>query len=67
MNKAEKVKTSIRFFDDMPVRSVWDDETSQWWICAVDAVSAIVDTKNPRVYWAALKNADPSCLQSVNN
>ncbi len=55
MSKAETVKTSIRFFDDMPVRSVWDDETSQWWTCAVDAVGAIVDTKNPRVYWAALK------------
>lgn len=49
------IKTSIRFFDTAPVRSVWDDETSRWWLCAVDVVAAIVDTVNPRVYWATLK------------
>lgn len=50
-----RIKTSIRFFDDIPVRSVWDDESSQWWFCAADVVSAIEETSNPRVYWATLK------------
>ncbi len=49
------VKTSIRFFDHVPVRSVWDEDTSKWWLCAADIVSAIVETNNPRVYWATLK------------
>ena len=49
------IKTSIRFFDDMPVRSVWDDETLKWWLCAVDVIAAIVETSNPRVYWATVK------------
>lgn len=49
------VKTSIRFFDRVPVRSVWDEDTSKWWLCATDVVAAIVETKNPRVYWATLK------------
>ena len=49
------IKTSIRFFDDMPVRSVWDDETLKWWLCAVDVISAIVETSNPRIYWATIK------------
>ncbi len=49
------VKVSIRFFDDAPVRSVWDDETAKWWMCASDVVSALTDTKNPRVYWATVK------------
>ncbi|MBQ9327361.1 MAG: Fic family protein [Solobacterium sp.] len=49
------MKTSIRFFDDMPVRSVWDEETGKWWFCAVDVVSAIADTSNPRIYWATVK------------
>ena len=53
------VKISIRFFDDMPVRSVWDDDTAKWWMCAADAVTALVDTKNPRVYWATLKRRNP--------
>ena len=51
----DNTKTSIRFFDDIPVRSIWDEETSKWWICAMDVVGAIVETTNPRVYWATLK------------
>jgi len=49
------MKTSIRFFDDKPVRSVWDEETQKWWLCAVDVVGAIAETTNPRVYWATVK------------
>jgi len=49
------IKTSIRFFDTVPVRSIWDEETSKWWLCAADVVAAITDTTNPRVYWATLK------------
>ena len=51
----DKIKTSIRFFDDSPVRSVWDEESSKWWLCAIDVIAAIVDTSNPRVYWATIK------------
>ncbi len=53
------IKTSIRFFDDIPVRSVWDDATSRWWFCAADVVQAIVETKNPRIYWATVKRRNP--------
>ena len=49
------IKISIRFFDDTPVRSVWDDENAKWWLCAVDVVAALAETANPRVYWAAVK------------
>ena len=34
---------------------MWDDETSKWWLCAVDVVMALSNTKNPRVYWATIK------------
>lgn len=49
------IKISIRFFDDTPVRSVWDDASAKWWLCAVDVVEAIAETNNPRVYWATVK------------
>lgn len=49
------IKTSVRFFDTVPVRSVWDEETAKWWLCAMDVISAVVDTANPRVYWATVK------------
>lgn len=48
-------KTSIRFFENIPVRAVWDEESSRWWFCAVDIAEALTKSKNPRVYWATLK------------
>ncbi len=53
------IKVSIRFFDDLPVRSVWDDATSKWWMCAMDVVAALAETSNPRVYWATVKRRNP--------
>ena len=49
------IKISIRFFDDMPVRSVWDDASAKWWLCASDVVAAITETSNPRIYWGTIK------------
>ena len=49
------IKTSIRFFEDIPVRAVWDDELSKWWFCATDIAEALTKSKNPRVYWAQVK------------
>ena len=50
-----KTKISVRFFDDVPVRSVWDENSSKWLMSASDAVYALTLTKNPRVYWATVK------------
>ena len=49
------IKTSIRFFNDVPVRSVWDEETSRWWLCAVDIIDALSLSTSPRKYWNTLK------------
>lgn len=48
-------KTSIRFFEDVPVRGVWDEATAKWWFCATDIAEALTKSKNPRSYWNALK------------
>ncbi len=49
------IKTSIRFFDNVPVRSVWDEESSRWWLCAVDIIEALSLSNAPRKYWNTLK------------
>ena len=56
------IKTSIRFFDDVPVRAVWNEETSKWWFCAVDIAEALTNTKNPRIYWAQFKRRNPELI-----
>ena len=53
------VKVSIRFFDDEPVRSIWEDASARWWMCAADVISVLVETSNPRVYWATVKRRNP--------
>ena len=49
-------KTSIRFFNNKPVRSRYDVETSSWLMSAVDLIDAIVETNNARIYWYTIKN-----------
>ena len=48
-------KTSIRFFNKVPVRARWDDDNSCWWYAATDVVKAFIESKNPRIYWNTLK------------
>ena len=56
------IKTSIRFFDNIPVRAVWNEETSKWWFCAVDIAEVLTNTKNPRIYWAQFKRRNPELI-----
>ena len=56
------IKTSIRFFDNVPVRSVWDEESSRWWLCAVDIIEALSLSNSPRIYWATIKRRNPELI-----
>ena len=56
------IKTSIRFFDDIPVRAVWDENDFKWYFCAVDIVEALTHTNNSRVYWATAKRRNPELI-----
>ena len=49
------IKHSIRSFLNKPVRAIWDDENDKWWYSATDVVFALTDSKNPRIYWNAIK------------
>ena len=57
--KEMKTKTSIRFFNNVPVRARWDDQTSSWWYAATDLISAFVESSNARVYWNTTKKRNP--------
>lgn len=48
-------ETSIRFFEGIPVRAIWDEDSAGWWFCAVDITEALTKSTNPRSYWNALK------------
>lgn len=52
-------KISIRFYNNQPVRAIWDDDNSKWWFSVLDIV-AIFNAQNDyaktRNYWKYLKN-----------
>jgi len=49
------LKDSIKIFDEKKVRTVWDEETEEWYFSIVDVVVALTDTDRPRKYWNDLK------------
>ena len=51
-------KISIRFYNNRPVRAVWDDENSKWWFSVLDIIAifnAQDDYAKTRNYWKYLK------------
>jgi hypothetical protein len=48
----------------IPVRAVWNDESSKWWFCAVDIAEALTGSKSPRKYWNTIKSRNPQ-LSSI--
>lgn len=53
------IKHSIRYFNNKPVRAVWDNEKSQWWYSAVDFIDILVEPNSPRRYWNNVKQRNP--------
>ncbi len=53
------IKHSVRYFLNRKVRAIWDNENNQWRYSAVDVISVITDSNNPRIYWNALKRRHP--------
>lgn len=50
-----RTKTSIRYFNNTPIRSRWDEENNKWWYSAIDVIVALTETKNARKYWNTFK------------
>ena len=50
------MKSGIKIFEERKVRTVWDEETEEWYFSIVDVVNVLTDSPNPRNYWSVLKN-----------
>ena len=49
------MKNKIQLFEEKKVRTVWDDETEEWYFSVVDVVEALTDSDRSRKYWNDLK------------
>jgi len=41
------MKDSIKIFDEKKVRTLWDEETEEWYFSIVDVVNVLTDSPNP--------------------
>lgn len=48
-------KEAIKIFEEKKVRTLWDDETEEWYFSVVDVIEILTDSPNPRKYWSVLK------------
>lgn len=58
-NKPQKRKliiNEIRLFEERNVRTVWNEETEEWYFTIVDVIGVLTNSPNPRKYWSVLKN-----------
>jgi hypothetical protein len=49
------MKTNIQVFEEKKVRTVWNDETEEWYFSIVDVIAVLTESPNPQVYWRVLK------------
>jgi prophage antirepressor-like protein len=49
------MKKGIKIFDEKQVRTLWDEDTEEWYFSIIDVVEALTDTDRPRKYWNDLK------------
>ena len=48
-------QNAIKLFEEKKVRTVWNDETEEWYFSVVDVIEILTETPRPRKYWNALK------------
>ena len=49
------MKSGIKIFEERKVRTVWDEETEEWYFSVIDVVEILTDSDRPRKYWNDLK------------
>ena len=48
-------KEAIKIFEEKKVRTIWDDETEEWYFSVVDVVAILTESVDSTAYWRKLK------------
>jgi prophage antirepressor-like protein len=49
------MQNKIQIFEEKKVRTVWDNETEEWFFSIIDVIEVLTETERPRKYWNDLK------------
>ncbi len=52
-------REALKLFEEKKVRTVWDDETQEWYFSVVDVIAVLTDSIDPKQYVKKLKARDP--------
>lgn len=56
-------KTQIQLFESKKVRTLWDNDTEEWYFSVVDVVAVLTDSVNPTDYIKKMRKRDPLLAQ----
>ena len=45
----------VQLFEARKIRTVWNEDTEEWYFSVVDVVGALTESENPNNYWKVLK------------
>jgi hypothetical protein len=48
-------ETALKLFEQMQVRSLWNDDEEQWYFSIVDVIAILTNSKDALAYWRKLK------------
>ena len=48
-------ENAIKLFEDKKIRTVWDNESEEWYISIIDVIQVLTGNERPRKYWGDLK------------
>ena len=52
-------KTQIQLFESKKIRTLWDNDTEEWYFSVVDVVAVLTDSVNPTDYIKKMRKRDP--------
>ena len=52
-------KQAIQLFEERKVRTVWDEDTEQWYFSIVDVVEVLTESNDPKQYIKKMRSRDP--------
>lgn len=48
-------ENKLNYYENQPVRAVWDEIAEEWYFSVVDVCRVLTDTTNATSYWRKLK------------
>lgn len=52
------MQNKIQLFDNTHIRSVWNEETEEWYLSLVDIIAVLTESANPTDYLKKLRKRD---------